>query len=258
MSKINIRETAWKFLKPTETMCVILGVFTLLALVAGISMYRDETAFNATLSYEKMSPTQKKRAETLALNIPTGDFDKNVRYSERIREASAIGLGASLFLVSERVSRNRVLTLIELMRDFSKSDLLPPGTEVLLPTTPASFGLLKTTRGFYYLHYSPAPLKVEILAASFNGLADGAEFILRVPDTSAANLKPEVSSIKVTSAGAWATIFEAPETDNHYIPPPFSPAAAYLAMEWKIRPLQQSEMSAERVAQLNEYLQKQN
>ncbi|HLM59896.1 MAG TPA: hypothetical protein VK308_03730, partial [Pyrinomonadaceae bacterium] len=101
------------------------------------------------------------------------------------------------------------------------------------------------------------PLRVEILAASFNGLADGAIFVMRVPDTSAANIKPDVDSSKVSSAGAWATIFEAPENDNHYIPPPFSPYQAYEAMNWQIRPLQQSEMSPQRIQELNAYLQKQ-
>jgi len=258
MTKSKIQQTAWKFLKPNETMCVIFGVFFFLAIITAISMYRNKSEFNAEINYEKLTPAQKKRVDAIAANVPVGDSDKNVRYAERVREASSIGLGASLFLVSQRVSRNRVMTLPDVMKEFAKSDLLPPGVTVLFPNTPASYGLLKTERGFYYLNYSAAPLKVEILAASLNGLADGAEFILRVPDTSAANMKPSVDSSKVSSAGAWATIFEAPENENHYIPPPFSPVASFTAMNWKIRPLQQSEMSPERIKELNEYLQKQN
>lgn len=253
---MELKKTAWKYLKPNETMCVIIGVFFFMGIVTAVTMYRNESAFDAEIKYENLSPAQKKRVDNIA-NIPALDSDKNVRYAERVREASSIGLGISIFLVSERVSKNRVLTLPEVMKEFSKSELLPPGVTVLLPDTPASYGLLKTTSGFYYLNYSAAPLRIEVLAASFNGLRDGAVFVLCVPDTSAANMKPSAGSAKVSSAGAWATIFEAPDNDDHYIPPPFSPVATYAAMNWQVRPLQQSEMSPQRVQELNDFMGKQ-
>lgn len=238
-------------------MYVVIGVFVVLAVITLVVMRRDK-AFDAEFKYENLSPVQKKRADAIVANIPTGDSDKNVRYADRIREASSIGLGMSMFLVSQRVSKNRIMSLPELMKEFSTSDLLPPGVAVLLPDKAVSYGLLKTGSGLYYLNYSPRPLKIEVLAASFNGLHDGAVFVLRLPDTSAANLKPQADSPKVFSAGAWATLFEAPENPNHYIPPPFSPAETYRALNWQTRPLQQSEISPQRMAQLSEYLQKLN
>lgn len=254
---MQIKKTAWKYFKPNETMCVILGVFFFLAFLTLLSLYRRDAPFNSEINYENLSPAQKKRADQITALIPTGEDDKNVRYAERIREASSIGLGISLFLINRRVANNRVLTLAEAMAEFAQSDLLPPGVIVLFPAPPKSYGLLRTKSGFYFLNYSPKPLRVEILAGSINGLLDGAVFVLRIPDTAAANMKPAVDSAKVSSAGAWATIFEAPDNENHYIPPPFAPAQTYVAMDWQIRPLQQAEMSPQRLQELNDYLRRQ-
>ena len=255
---MKMKNSAWKFVKPNEMMFVFAGGFFLLVIITAVSMYRNSAPYQSQVNYENLPPEQKKRVDDVLKNVPVGDDDKNVRYAERVREASSIGLGLSLFLVSERVSGNRVLTLPDAMNGFSRSALLPPGVIVLLPEKAVSYGLLRTERGIYYINYSPRPLKIEILAGSFSSLADGAVFVLRVPDTSAARLKPDVASPKISAAGAWATIFEAPETENHYIPPPFSPAQTYLAMDWKMRPLQQAEMSPQRVEQLNQFLQNQN
>lgn len=256
---MELKKTVWKFLKPNETMCVAFGVFLVLAIIAASVMYRKPSKFNGEIRYENLSSDQKKVRDESLKDVSVGDDDKNVRYSERIREASSIGLGLSIFLVNERISKNRVMTLPEVMREFPASELLPPGvTAVLTANPPVAYGVLRTTSGAYYIYYSPKPLKIEILAASINGLADGGVFILRVPDTSAANLKlPLESNRKISSAGAWATLFEAPENSDHYIPPPFSPANAFTAINWQIRPLQQTEFSPNRMKELNDYLERQ-
>ncbi len=239
-------------------MVVVCGVFFFLAILTTVSMYRSDKKFTGEIRYENLPPEQRRRIERMVNSVPVGDNDKNVRYAERVREASSIGLGLSLFLIGERVSKNRVMTLPQVMKEFSSSELLPPGVVVLSPERSTSYGLLQTERGIYFINYSPKPLKIEILAASPNGLTDGAVFILRVPDASAANMKPPIASSKVSSAGAWASIFEAPENENHYIPPPFSPVETFTAMNWQIRPLLQAEILPEKMNKLNNFLQRQN
>lgn len=251
-------KSAWKFLKPNEFVLVLGGVFFVLAVVTAIQMYRNSDAekFNGKLTYENLTPEQKRQIESIAEDTRLGETDNNLRYAERVREASSIGLGLSLYLVRERVSNNRVLTLAQTMSEFAKSELLPPACQVLTPDRPTDYGLVQTSRGVYYIRYSPAPLKLEVLSSGFNGLSDGSTFIIRVPDTSAANLPVAANSPKVTSAGAWATIFEAPENENHYIPPAFAPVQTFTAMNWQIRALQQTELSPERVRELNKFLQR--
>ena len=255
----KVIKSAWKYLKPNEFVLVIFGVFIVLAIFTAIKMYRDPSVekFDGKLNYENLSPEQKRQIESIAEDTRLGETDSNLRYAERVREASSIGLGLSLYLVRERVSNNRVLTLQQTMVEFAKSDLLPPACQVLNPDSQTDYGLVKTERGVYYVRYSPAPLKLEVLSSGANGLADGSTFIIRVPDTSAANLQVKANSAKTTSAGAWATIFEAPENENHYIPAAFAPVQSFAAMNWQIRALQQTELSPERVQELNKFLQRQ-
>ncbi len=253
----DLKEKTWQYLKPSELMFVLFGVFIFLSAVAGVMIYRGEQ-FSGKLKYEDLSPDQKTKVKNLAENIQLGNDDQNVRYAERVREASSIALGVSIFLVSERISHNRVLTLEELMTEFSKSDLLPPSVQVVLPDRKTDYGMLRTDRGVYFIRYLPKPLKIEILSGSFAGKSDGVVFIIRLPDTTAANMSPQVDSQKVTSAGAWATLFEAPETGDHYIPPPFAPVETYKAMNWQIKPLQQTDISPERLQQLNDFLKREN
>lgn len=249
------RKAAWKFLKPNETMLIMFGIFTVLAIVTGVSMYRRETKFEGNLVYQNLSSEQRRQAEKMPEIAKVGEDDTSFRLSERIREASAVGLGLSMYLVHERISDNRVLTLQQMMSEFSKSDLLPPAAVVLFPDRQTDYGIVKTALGAYFVRYSPAPLKIEILSSGFQGLGDGATFIIRLPDTSAASLRVTANSPKVTSAGAWATLFLAPENENHYIPAPFSPVQTFAAMNWQITPLQQTELSPAKVQELNTFLQ---
>jgi hypothetical protein len=252
-------QTLWKYTKPTETMLIMFGVFAFLAIVTAITMYRNsENKFNGQVRYENLSPETRRQVESVAEDIRLGEDDSNLRYAERIREASSIGLGLSLYIVRERVSSDRVLTLPQMMDEFAKSDVLPPSCKVLLPDKPTDYGLVQTARGIYYIRYQSSPLKLEILSSGADPVADGSTFILRVPDTSAAKIPIEAGSNKVKSAGAWATIFEAPASENYYIPPPFAPVQSYAAMNWQVRALQQTELSPERMQKINEYLQRQN
>lgn len=254
---MKIAKNFWKFVKPTETIFIMGGVFFVLTVVTVVTMYRNNNSFKPEVRYENLTPEQRRQIESVSEDIRLGETDSNARYADRVREASSIGLGLSLYLVRERVSKDRTLTLSETMTEFAKSDVLPPSCEVLLPDRPTDYGLVKSAQGIYYVRYSPSPLKIEILSGGYNGLADGSVFILRVPDTSAANLPLENASPKTTSAGAWATIFEAPANQNHYIPPAFAPVQTFTAMNWQVRPLQQTELSAARMQELNNFLQRQ-
>lgn len=250
-------KSSWKFFKPNETILIFVGIFLFMTILTVVSMYRRENKFESNVQYENLTAEQRRQVESMTEDVKLGEDDAVVRQTERIREASSIGLGLSLFLVRERVSNDRVLNLKETMTEFGKSEILPPGCHVLQTDKNTDFGIIRTRRGVYYIRYLAQPLKIEILSSGINGTADGNTFILRLPDTSAAKIPVEANSPKVTSAGAWATLFEAPSSENHYIPPPFASAQAFQAMNWKIVGLQQAEFSPEKLQEINNFLQKQ-
>lgn len=251
---MELKKTTWKYLKPSPVIMMMFGVFAVISMFALVSNYREGDKFEANIKYE-MSESRKKRIiESIPEEVRTGEYDKNVRYSDRIREASSVGLGLSMFVISQRVSKGRVMALSDVMTEFSASELLPPGVTVLLTQKELSFGVVQTQRGIYLIRYSSRPLKLEILATTIRGFEDGAVFILRIPDTSASNKKVSGKSSKVKTAGAWATLFEAPENVKHSIPPAFSNVSTFEQLNWKVSPLQQTELSPERIKQLNEFV----
>lgn len=251
-------KSSWKYFKPNETILIFVGVFLFMTILTVMAMYRKENKFDSNVRYENLTAEQRRQVESFNDEAKLGEDDSMVRQTERVREASSIGLGLSLFLVRERVSNNRTLNLKEVMTEFAKSEILPPGCQVLQPDKTVDYGVVRTQRGIYYVRYLSQPLKIEILSSGVNGLADGNTFILRLPDTSAAKIPVEANSPKVTTAGAWATLFEAPPNVNHYIPAPFAPAQSFQAMNWKIVGLQQVEFSPEKLQEINNFLQKQN
>ena len=254
---MSVKEKIGEILKPTEATMALGGLFLIISVITVFTMYRNGNGvFQPDINYENMSPVQKQRLERIESAQLLGEDEKNVRYAERIRDASSIGLGLSIFILEQRISNNRVFDLPNLMREFSRSELLPPGATVLIPdNNTAESGIIQTNRGYYLIRYRAKPLLLEILSASGSGLTDGNIFILRLPDTTASNIKIDVNSNQVSSAGAWASLYEAPENPNHAIPPAFADVKVFQAMNWRVRPLLQTEMSSDKVRELYKYLE---
>lgn len=240
-------------------MLLMGGFFCVIAIVVAVTMYRQsrQQPFAAQLRYEHLTQEQKRQFANFGDGARLGEDDRNARYAERLREASSIGLGLSLYLARERVVNNRALSLSEAMYEFAHSDIVPPACQVVPQTPMKDYGVAQTANGLYIIRYSPVPLKVEVLSSGAQGLADGPTFLLRVPDTSAAHLPLPAQNRRVTSAGAWATLFEAPLNETHAVPPPFAPAQTYTALNWRIQPLQQTELTPDKIQQLNQFLQQQ-
>jgi len=94
--------------------------------------------------------------------------------------------------------------------------------EVLLRK--ADYGLFQTERGVYFLCYLAQPAKLKSCRAAQGQFGRrGGCFILRIPDTSAADINGNAGSSRISSAGAWALILKRRKM-AHYIPPPFAPA----------------------------------
>lgn len=257
----KIFSSVFKFIRPDSNQIVffvaaivIFGAFALSKMTGEKLNARVEIADGV----ESPENFRKSRIQLNSEEVRLGETDPNVQLTERIREASALSIGLGWFLLSERVSDNPKVTdsVVELMENFSRSPLLPPGMSVLNTAQKTDYGLVQTARGLYFVRYRPRPLMVEILASGKKGGLDGAVFAVRMPDRSAAEFiasQPNASKLKV--AGTWASLFVAPENQNAYIPPPFAPGTAYLNTGWKPDVVRANEFSPEKINELQKFLE---
>jgi hypothetical protein len=233
---------------------VIIGAFVL------STMSGDKLNAKVEIDDAGQKRTEFRRSRTQLNNeaVRLGEIDPNTLLTERIREGSAISLGLGWFLLNERISDNPKVTesVGELMENFSRSPLLPPGAVVLNTTAKTDYGLIETPRGVYYVRYRARPLAVELLASGKRGTSDGAVYSLRMPDRSAADfIAAQPGASKIKAAGTWASLYLAPDNQNAYIPPPFSPGTAYLNTGWKPEIVRADNFSAEKINELQKFLE---
>lgn len=250
------------FLKPDAGQLVFVVAGIVIVGAFALSRFSNET-LDARVEFTENSPIaefKKSRTQLTSESIRLGETDSNLRLAERIREGSSIAIGLSWFVLSERVSDAPKTTsdIGELMENFSRSPLLPPGCHVLFPVSKPDYGLIETPRGLYFIRYRANPVAIEVLATGNKGSADGAVFVFRVPDRMAseylANQPNQTSGVK-ESAGGWASLYIAPENKNAYIPAPFAPGDAYLNTGWKPEPMRIDKFTPEKLAELQNFLE---
>lgn len=251
------------FFAPDATQVVIIVALGVIVVLFLAMRFASSERLEATVTInddEKQTGSNGVTKQTLAA-ISAGETDANVRLAERVREASAVGLGLSLTIVRQRLETNKIETdLAALLKKFAASELMPPQTNLITPDAALPYGIMGTTRGLYYIRYNPSPLKLEILACGHRGLQDGAVFVLRVPDTTAASsasARPVVApyNSQTAYAGYWASLFVSPDNKDAYLPPPFSSAEIYLRAGWRVEPLRATQFSQEKLQLLNSFLQ---
>lgn len=257
----NILSSILGFFRPDSNQIVfIVAIVVIVGAFAVSRMSGDQ--LDATVEFaeagKQRSDFRKSRTQLNSEAVRLGESDPGAAMTERIREASAISIGLGWFLLNERVSDNPKITesVNELMDNFSQSPLLPPGAIVLNRAINTDYGLIETRLGVYYVRYRARPLTVELLACGKKGASDGAVFALRMPDSSAASYtaaQPGAPKMKV--AGTWASLYLAPDNQNAYIPPPFSPFTAYLNTGWKPEVLRANDFSVEKINELQNFLE---
>lgn len=249
------------FFKPEVPQVIIFVTIFVFGILAYFSMSAQQT-HELRVQYDiKKSKLAADDSTVSTEVVRLGETDPTVRYVERQREATSIGLGLSLFILRQKVVSSREYRdTPELMTDFAKSDILPPQTKLIPTRNAVPYGLFATTRGIYYVRYQFAPMKLEIIATGANGIKDGAVFVLRLPETAAANLPETTAANDLTNgksnpAGKWATLFVAPSSGDAFLPPAFSDAAVYQKSGWTVEPLRAVEFSPEKTQQLQKFLE---
>lgn len=232
-------------------------VMVLLVVVVGSFILRvrqgEGEGLDASVLYNDDNPANQEKQKKQAKKefYQTGEYDANLKYAERVREASAISLGLSLFLLRERIMEQKTSASInDILARFDTHELKPPGVRVQ-SNSGADYGLVRSTRGVYLLRYRAKPFVLEVLACGTNGMSDGAIFLLRVPDQARAQIVGGDSTQVVAS---WAVLYVAPNNRAAWIPPAFSPAETFVNTGWQLEPLQANDVSPDRLAELNRYL----
>ena len=141
------------------------------------------------------------------------------RTEERIREATALALAASLFATTESMAHRIPATEKALLSGVQKAGLLPPGMQLV-----DNSGLVSSVRGALQVRYRPEPLGIEVVSIG-KERTDGPMLLLRVP--SMISGKDETRDV---------LLYMATRLDEITIPQPFASEAQIIALGFAPEP----------------------
>ncbi len=169
------------------------------------------SAIDPRVTVELGEAANVKQASARQPVIATTIDGEVARTAERIGEATAMALSASLYAASEQIKGRDPRDTQDLLARIAAKNLLPPG----LSLTKGS--ALVSAYGALTVRYRPAPLGVEVVSLG-NRREDGPALIVRIPD-------------ELSDKGE-AKLFIAGSLSNVRIPAPFAPAAEVIALGW--------------------------
>ena len=177
---------------------------------------------------------EKTKASSSIERLPDGEVE---RTALRVREASALVIGLTLFAVNEGLQRHPVTRVESLTARFVDAGLLPPGI-----VQHNASGVLSSAHATLYLRYRPLPLAIEIVSLGHDD-RDGPAIITRI--------------ITGTEDIAGASLLLARQLGNVTLPAPFTPNAEIAALNWSVEPLRERTFTEPELAQLNAWLRTQ-
>src|SRR5215813_9068270 len=133
------------------------------------------------------------------------------RTAERLGEATALALSASLYATNEQIKGRAPHTERDLLGVVATQKLLPPGLSF------TQGGGLVSAYSALSVRYRPAPLGIEIVSIGHKP-EDGPALIVRIPDELS-----DKGEVKLFIAGSLS---------NVRVPAPFAPAAEVIALGW--------------------------
>ena len=184
---------------------------TLIVAATLIASYFRLRAIDPRVTMEFDQGVSSKQASTKRASIATTIDGEVARTAERMGEATALALSASLYAASEQIKGRSPRAAQDLLAGITAQNLLPPGLAF------TQSGALVSAYGSLSVRYRPAPLGVEVVSVGHKR-EDGPAFIVRIPD--------ELSDKGETK------LFIAHSLSDVRIPLPFAPAAEVIALGW--------------------------
>jgi hypothetical protein len=196
-----------RHIKGTTAMIAGLTLSFVLAAAFAASHFRSRTIDpRVTMEFGQVAPANQ--APPRQIVIATTIDGEVARTAERIGEATAMALSASLYAASEQIKGRDTQ---DLLAWIAAKNLLPPGLSL------TEGGALLSAYGALSVRYRTAPLGVEVVSLG-NRREDGPALIVRIPD-------------ELSDKGE-AKLFIAGSLSDVRIPAPFAPAAEVIAMGW--------------------------
>jgi hypothetical protein len=162
---------------------------------------------------------ERQRRQQVQAFVSTSEGEV-ARTEERVREATALALAASLFSATELLAHRIPASDHSLLSGVQKAGLLPPGIQ--LTDEP---GLVSSVRGALRVRYRSEPLCIEVVSIG-KERRDGPVLLLRVPSMIPG--KDEISDV---------VLYMATRLDEITIPQPFASEAQIIALGFGPEPL---------------------
>ena len=188
----------------------ILFIFAVAMIVCFFRLRTRTIDPRVTIEYTPISVNRQKA--TGQISIATTIDGEVARTAERISEATALALSASLYAVSEQLNDRTPRGARDLITGLAARNLLPPGIKLS-----GVEGNFVSADGSLSLRYRPTPLSIEVIALGHQP-ADGPALIVRVPDDSLAQNE--------------AKLYLANSLGEVRVPAPFAPEAEVIALGW--------------------------
>jgi hypothetical protein len=176
-----------------------------------VTSYFRMRAIDPRVTVELGEAANVKQASTRQPVIATTIDGEVARTAERIGEATALALSASLYAASEQIQGRDPRDTQDLLARIAAKNLLPPGLSL------TKGDALVSEYGALSVRYRPAPLGIEVVSLG-NRREDGPALIVRIPD-------------ELSDKGE-AKLFIAGSLSDVRIPAPFAPAAEVIALGW--------------------------
>jgi len=197
---------------------MIAGLTASLVVVAVLlASYFRLRAIDPRVTMEFGQEATGKQASTGQTVIATTIDGEVARTAERIGEATALALSASLYAANEQLRGRTPRGAWDLLSSLAARNLLPPGLALSQVE-----GSLVSAYGNVSVRYRPTPLGIEVIAVGHKP-ADGPALIVRIPD-------------ELSEKGE-ARLYIAGSLGDVRVPAPFSPAAEVIALGWSPEPL---------------------
>jgi hypothetical protein len=166
---------------------------------------------------QEIRERQRRQQVQAFVSIAEGEVS---RTEERIREATALGLAASLFAATESLKHSIPASDRALLSGVQKAGLLPPGLQLI-----DNSALVSSVRGSLQVRYRREPLAIEVVSIG-RERTDGPVLLLRVPS---------MTSEKDETKGV--VLYMATRLEGITIPAPFVSEAQIITSGFAPEPL---------------------
>lgn len=171
------------------------------------------------LSHDTQEVIERQRRQQIYAftSIAEGEVS---RTEQRIREATALALAATLYAANESLAERTPPTMNALLAGVNAAGLLPPGMRL-----DDSTEVVRSARGELHLRYRYEPLEFEVLSVATERL-DGPALLIRVAQ----------SGVQSKAAGEVARLYIATRLEEIPLPRPFISEAELITLGYAPEP----------------------